>query len=363
MPEQWFVRVEGKEYGPVDLAALHEWRAEGRLIASNEVRRVGDSAWIPASELGAVFTPAAIDVGEPPDPLVQQRSFPRIFADSFRVYRRGFLPFFVLALLVAIPSFVMKVNLAYVHTPENGVIPEGSFTPAVISLFALLLVLIAWPVFVAGLQFATADLLAGRPITTGDVLRRAWGIWGRMARLSIVVYGSYLFWTALPLLVIASIATSGPTVFSLVLAMFALVVQVYMAGRLFINFLFWQQSASIGAMEGVDALRDSKELARSRPDAPALQRPMYRGAILASIWLVVLLAISVAAEIPFTVIRLRDVASVDDIITLMQNLMNAPAPDTLTIASYAFSGFVHALVRPLLGISFVLLYFDAKARL
>jgi hypothetical protein len=33
----------------------------------------------------------------------------------------------------------------------------------------------------------------------------------------------------------------------------------------------------------------------------------------------------------------------------------------MTIATYALSSLVHAVLRPLLGIAFVVLYFDAKA--
>jgi hypothetical protein len=49
-------------------------------------------------------------------------------------------------------------------------------------------------------------------------------------------------------------------------------------------------------------------------------------------------------------------------IAKLQSVASTPIPDVLTIASYIFSSFIHALLRPLLGIVFVVLYFDAKAR-
>ena len=36
--DAWIVRVLGKEYGPVDLDELREWKREGRLIRENEIR-------------------------------------------------------------------------------------------------------------------------------------------------------------------------------------------------------------------------------------------------------------------------------------------------------------------------------------
>ena len=70
MPEEWIVRVEGKEYGPVDADELREWKREGRLIPANELRRVGDDRWISAGELPEIFEEAE---PEPP-PLPPPRT-------------------------------------------------------------------------------------------------------------------------------------------------------------------------------------------------------------------------------------------------------------------------------------------------
>ena len=32
MPDQWIIRVQDKDYGPVDFDTLREWKSEGRLI-------------------------------------------------------------------------------------------------------------------------------------------------------------------------------------------------------------------------------------------------------------------------------------------------------------------------------------------
>jgi len=45
----------------------------------------------------------------------------------------------------------------------------------------------------------------------------------------------------------------------------------------------------------------------------------------------------------------------------MMQLAQAPTPDAMTIASTVLSSLVHTILRPLLGIAFVMLYFDAKA--
>jgi len=70
MPDEWMVRVEGREYGPVDLETLREWKNEGRLIRSNELCRIGEDRWVLAAEFPEIFAdelpPAA-----PPDLIVR----------------------------------------------------------------------------------------------------------------------------------------------------------------------------------------------------------------------------------------------------------------------------------------------------
>src|SRR3977135_713651 len=100
MPEQWMVRVEGKEYGPVDEDDLREWKTEGRLIRQNEVCRVGDDRWFPAGALaegcadGQTARPA-----EPPDLVVRRRTWPEIYRETIRIYRGGFSRFMLFGLL------------------------------------------------------------------------------------------------------------------------------------------------------------------------------------------------------------------------------------------------------------------------
>ena len=58
MADEWFVRVQGKDYGPVDLDTLREWKREGRLIADNEVREAEAENWVKAETLFATMTEA-----------------------------------------------------------------------------------------------------------------------------------------------------------------------------------------------------------------------------------------------------------------------------------------------------------------
>lgn len=360
MAEEWFVRVEGKQYGPVDLDALQEWKTEGRFIPQNYVRRDGESSWVLASTIPELFPDLTSDSSEPLAPD-HTRTLGEIFAQTLRVYGKGFLVFFALSLLVALPSLGFQLSFAYVHYPaEGGLLTTTTRVASAIAVVMFGLALIAWPIFLGGLQFAAGEITAGRPVRLADILRRAINFWPRIARLCLFVYGSYIFWTALPVLLILTLA-STPSLASISIALLALAFQVYMAGKLFINFMFWQQSCTLGGLDAVESLRESKELARSRAGAPFWQRPLYRGAFIASVWLVILIMVSVTVELPFMAARLQGITNFEQALAVVKALSEAPAPDLMTILTNILSTLVHAVLRPLLGIAFVLLYFDAKS--
>ena len=53
--EEWIVRVQGTEYGPANIETLREWKAEGRLLPSNEARRADVDLWTTAAEIPGLF--------------------------------------------------------------------------------------------------------------------------------------------------------------------------------------------------------------------------------------------------------------------------------------------------------------------
>ena len=101
-------------------------------------------------------------------------------------------------------------------------------------------------------------------------------------------------------------------------------------------------------------------LARSRRRTRKWQRPLWRGAVLASLWLLVVLALSSGAEIPLVLSKLQSMSTPEEMLAMFQNLNSAKAADPMLIASAVIGTIVHSLLRPILGIAFVLLYFDAR---
>jgi len=136
-----------------------------------------------------------------------------------------------------------------------------------------------------------------------------------------------------------------------------------MVARLWVNFLFWQQSAYISNLEGAAALRESKMLARSQRRPRKSTRPLWRGALLASLWVLLVLGLSAGAEIPLILPKLQSVStsSPEEIIKMWQDLNVPKVADAMLIGSMALSSSIRALLRPILGIAFVLVYLDARA--
>ncbi|MGI8430933.1 MAG: DUF4339 domain-containing protein, partial [Chthoniobacterales bacterium] len=226
MPEEWIVRVHGKEYGPVDADELRAWRQDGRLIRENEVRAAEGERWFPAAELPEVFADESPDASAP-GPVVRRMTLGEMFAASWRIYRQGFWRFFVLALLVSAPFCFLQIVAPLLQTPNaSGQLPLVVASAAVAFIMLALLV-VAWPFSLAGLQLLAADLHAGRDPGLHDVLVRAKALWTRLFVLGLTVYGSYFLWTTIPLLVALSLVSSGSGG-AILLVLFLLIFVAYM---------------------------------------------------------------------------------------------------------------------------------------
>src|SRR5207247_10685886 len=101
MADRWLVRVGEKEYGPVELGTLDDWKREGRLLPTNEVRRESDSVWTTANTIRKLFDTPTL-TAQTGHPLVRRRSIGEIIRDSFRIYITSLLTFFVVTLLMLI---------------------------------------------------------------------------------------------------------------------------------------------------------------------------------------------------------------------------------------------------------------------
>jgi hypothetical protein len=365
MPDQWIVRVEGQEYGPVDTDALRDWRREGRLIPANELRRVGDWHWFRAGELVEVFTDAA--PAQPPtlpQEFERAKTWRQISAETFRIYRRGFGRFMLFGLLTSVPMFVLQWTLPKIPLPDlrtgSYTFPSQTLPPICGVMFGVLLLL--WPISSAAFQFVADDILRGRTRPIKDQFSAALRLWGRVFCSALVVYGSYFFWFFVPLIaMIACIGSTNPLLASLMIILIG-GFMVYMNARLFINFLFWQQTAVLEPNPPLAALRESKELARSVPDAPRLERPLYRGAIVASVWLLLLLVLTFGVQLPFTLVRFAGLDNPEQALALMRKLAESQTPDALVIAADIATAVMNLLLRPVLAAAFVVLYYDARAR-
>jgi hypothetical protein len=222
--------------------------------------------------------------------------------------------------------------------------------------------LLVWPVSAAGFQIVADDVLRGPARSFGAQFAAALRYWSRMLTAALLVYGSYFFWFFVPLAAMIAFVGSGNPLLAAIMILLVGGFMVYMNARLFINFLFWQQTVVLGTEPPLAALRESKELARGAPEAPRLDRPLYRGATVASVWLLLLLVLTFGVQLPFMMARLMGAESPEQALALMQKAADSPTPDGLMIASAIVTSVVGLLLRPLLVSAFVVLYYDAKAR-
>src|SRR6266481_2644627 len=364
MTEEWIVRVQGREYGPADIETLREWKADGRLLPANDARRANIDLWTTAAEIPGLFDVemlAAVSAQRLTQPPLQvpHRNFTQVLAKTFQIYRKGFLQFLGLTLLILLPSICSQLTTALVRLPQGSNVDLRSVVAAGFAFLMFILSIAMWPVYIAGIQILTAEIARGHRPSLVAVLNDAVRFWPRVAALCIFVYG-VIFLLMIFGLVIAAMALAGTSSVLLILvAMGLLILQVWMFGRFFVNVLFWQQFAVLENDGFIDSLLQSRDLARSGRDLPWFQRPIWRGAFIASIWFAFVLAITLAAQWGTLQHYLNELLRTQDPQALLQQMTEAEQASSFDISAFALS-VVQKILQPLLGIAFVIVYLDSK---
>jgi len=368
--EEWILRVDGREYGPANIETLREWKAEGRVLPANEARRADAELWSLAAEIPGLFNIEALPTvsvprlihstssGQAPSPL-RPRGFGEILTGTSRIYATGFLQFFSLTLLVILPSVCAQLTAMWMQTgrasdADPRVLAAGGFA-FLMFIFSMAM----WPVYVAGIQIITTEIAAGRRIGFFAALNDAVRFWPRIAALCIFVYGVFFLLIVFAFLIAAMIVGGASSVFVILLALALLGVQVWMFGRFFVNVLFWQQFAVLENAGVIDSLRESRHLARSGSELSWFQRPLWRGVFIASLWLAFVLAIALVSEWTTLQHSLNELMTTQDPQTLLQKLTEAQQAHGFDVLSFAL-GIVQKILQPLVGIAFVLIYFDSR---
>src|SRR6266853_3829615 len=382
MAEQWIIRVQGKEYGPDDLATLREWKADGRVLPANPACQadVEEAHWKTAGDIPGLFQDEAPPVqaragGQRSEVRGQQQVANQqsaisdqkwktkppsrnILVETFRIYFRGFFQFFCLSLLSIVPIVCAELTSRFIDTAPGVNVDLRTLVAVAFGLCMLVLRLVLIPIYIAGIQILTAELATGHRTGFFSVLNAAVKYWPRVAGLGLFVYGVF-FLLMLFALGIAIMVVTSAALFSIVLAFGLLAFQVWLFGRFFINVLFWQQFTVLENANVSEALRESRRLARSGRDLPWYQRPLWRGALIVSIWIAFVLAIAVvamwprlAAEWPLVRDSFSQLGVAQDPQVVLQKMM-ASLPKNQT-ASFSELGLtvLQRILQPLLGIAF-----------
>src|SRR5438876_3010331 len=383
MAEQWIIRVQGKEYGPADLATLREWKADGRVLPANPARQadVEEAHWKTADDIPGLFqvepppvqtnveanaspartvSRAGASGGIAADTATTTSKPPsrNILVETFRIYFRGFFQFFCLSLLSIVPIVCAELTNRFVDTAPGVNVDLRTLVAVAVGLCMLVLRIVLVPVYIAGIQILTAELATGHRLGFFSVLNAAVKYWPRVAGLGLFVYGVF-FLLILFALGIAIMVVTSATLFSIVLALGLLAFQVWLFGRFFINVLFWQQFTVLENANTNEALRESRRLARSGRDLPWYQRPLWRGALIVSLWVAFVLAITITPAWPMLRDYFVELTRTQDPQVLLQKMNASLQTHGVNYPVLALS-ILQRILQPLLGIAFVVLYLDSR---
>ena len=254
------------------------------------------------------------------------------------------------------------LTTAFVQPPQGSNVDTLSVLAAGFAFLTFILSIVMWPVYIAGIQILTAEIVRGNRFSLVAVLNEAVKFWPRVAGLCIFVYGVFFLLMVFGLAIAAMSLAAGASIFVPLVAMTLLLVQVWMFGRFFVNVLFWQQFAVLENAGFIDSLRESRDLARSGRDLPRFQRPSWRGAFIASIWFAVVLAITLGPQWGTLHHYFNQLMTTQDPQVLLQQMTEAQKASGFNISAFAL-GVVEKILQPLVGIAFVVLYLDSKLEL
>ena len=152
------------------------------------------------------------------------------------------------------------------------------------------------------------------------------------------------------------VVVNPPSLVLILGALALLFLQVWIFGRVFVNLLFWQQPAVLENAGIVESLKRSKELARSRRELPWWRRPWWRGVVVASIWSILAFALSIGPAWSGLTSYFHILTTMQDPQAIMQAM--AEASKSAPLSPWSLLSLLQTILRPLLGIGFVLIYLD-----
>jgi hypothetical protein len=159
--------------------------------------------------------------------------------------------------------------------------------------------------------------------------------------------------------IMVMLVAGGSSFAVILLALGFLVIQVWMFGRFFVNVLFWQQFAVLADNDFGTALRQSKALARTGRDLLWHQRPMWRGVLIASLWFAFDFALKIGPEWSFVQKYFHAIATSTDPQAIMDMLHANSQASGFSLTIFCLS-LLETVLRPLLGIGFVLVYLEGR---
>jgi hypothetical protein len=294
------------------------------------------------------------------DASYRRRGFGKILGETFRIYWSRFFSFVGLALIVTLPSVCGQLATAWIKTASNASPLDLRTIVASAFAFCMLVVsIVLWPVYIAGIQILAGQTFAGDRIGLIAALNEAVKYWPRVFVLWIFVFVVFGLLTLFAIVVALMILAGGSSPLVILFALGLLTLQVWLFGRFFINVLFWQQFAVLENAGVADSLRESRALARSGHELPWHQRPLWRGAFIVSIWIAFVLALTVSTQWQTIREYWNYTLTIQDPHLLLEKMSAAEQAHTFDFLSLGL-GVLQKLLQPLLGIAFVVLYFDSK---
>lgn len=313
--------------------------------------------------------------------LLRPRSIGDILDTTIRLYRRHFLLYFGIVVVMQLIVFIVSQGFQIpLHLMKRGAAPSGQGQEAAVAFlreiaplaipaaFGFILLIgvsiVAYQFSTGGLVAAVAATFLGRPMTVAEayqaVLARFWSLLGAGILSSLIGFAAIVAGVIAFLLCLAVgqlLDGGAATVIGVLSGAGLLGVAVVAALYLFLSFLLAPQAVMLEEASALDALRRSWELMWRRTDRGMFRNNVWRVSIILSVVFFLNAIIAILVQTPIFILAAVLAATSSDAGALAGGL-----PLWLQVPGQLLQTVAGSLVMPVGMVAIILFYYDIRIR-
>ncbi len=340
---------DGQQFGPVDADTLVGWAQERRIGPTTQVYDHHTAKWIEANNLDVLKSAWATSTpshGQPPTVTDPTMPFATAFElkplrlgelldQTFRLYRKNFVNFFLIALVTSIISVILSDTIYAsfgvfgVVTGDMAMATQKILQVNLANFFTFVIVVPVQTILFAAMTIAVSKAYLGLEFNLMDCYRSGLSRFGELMWTSIL---------AILFVVLGLIALIIPGVYLMISYLLASIVVV------------------LEGLKGRAALKRSRELLRKKTEKGFFRNNIWKISVIGLVYFAIASVIWMMTNIPGIVMGFKQAFAA------AQHEQTQAFPIWMVLLSQSLSILSTAATAPIGSIGIILLYYDIRIR-